>query len=72
MGVGEIRWFLPLDKKLAESGYGGKSPTSRKRRKKWGTLEAYLMVKVKAEDLPPPGVGLETTIWAVPAEAMSV
>ena len=30
-----------------------------------------LMVKADAEDVPPPGVGLNTVTWAVPALAMS-
>jgi hypothetical protein len=34
-------------------------------------LLAWLMVKLDAPDVPPPGVGLTTVTWAVPAELMS-
>jgi hypothetical protein len=34
-------------------------------------LVAALMVKVTAEEVPPPGVGLKTVALAVPAAAMS-
>jgi hypothetical protein len=37
-----------------------------------GPADTQLMVKVRAAALPPPGAGLETTMLAVPAEAISV
>jgi hypothetical protein len=33
--------------------------------------EGLLIVKVRELDVPPPGVGLNTVTWAVPATAMS-
>jgi len=36
-----------------------------------GGEEAKLMVKVRALEVPPPGVGLKTVTWAEPAVAIS-
>ena len=37
-----------------------------------GVVDAGLMVKVSAPDVPPPGVGLKTATGTVPAVAISV
>jgi hypothetical protein len=49
----------------------GTSPKVRVLAEREAPGMAALTVKVCAEDVPPPGLGLVTVTWTVPAEAMS-